>query len=300
MTATTTTALSAPPVIPFYLSHLSPFFLHYVFSTSNSHLRQLLWEHSQVVVDTYPAAFGRQTPKLVPSIEDGKNMAERYRKRNFEPSTQMAQLIRKFQKPYGMLKRVHGRSKLCIEIIPGEGEDGEANEELDINYRPVRSTLRHHMATYEGESRLYQMTREGEVLLAARQWREDPRKVPPNNDAKVWEDLFGKFRHGKSLSGKREKALSRRGCWRNGKVVSVVDDEIFPGWGEKWEVDEDGGEAPRSIDADSADTLLANASRVKGVESLGMQTLRLGEKRQRDEDDASEEHMGAVKKPRTA
>lgn len=300
----TTTVMSqaATPPVPFYLSGVSQFLLQHQFF-SCGRLRTEIWQkHDQAFVKAFPSAFDNRKPKVIPRIADGKKMSDRYWRREYVPKTKIFSKMLKFKQPYSTIKCIHGPSKLRVEIKAEEDNGPSAGSELD--FRPVRSKPQVCKHPNLRDKLLLQTMRGTWKLVAVHVYRDDPRKITlekAKHQARCWEALFGKYEWDKPVYDK-DKALDRRGCWWNGGVVSVADDEIFPGWGEKCDSpdpEESFGKAPEF--GTSATSPVEAVSVEAEVMDLDVDIGSRGVKRRRaHDDDEGIETASVVKKLRVA
>ncbi|VDC00302.1 unnamed protein product [Peniophora sp. CBMAI 1063] len=282
MASTTTTDANASPPTPFYLSPLSHFLLRGIYSEGKKSYERLWHKRDQAFIAAHPSAFDAAQPKIIPRLDDGKKMVGRFRKRIRRPWIRTWYIVQKFHCPFSKIKRIHGPSKLRLEITADEAEWSA------VDFTPIRSML-----LIDGRRDpmkdlwLYQIVRGKKTLVLVRVYVKRLRKVPKDNDAEMWEDLFGRYKEDRSLLGDNERALDRRGCWRDGRVVQVVDDEIFPGWGEKYDEEYDEEEDYRENAAliDIENALPSSSAVTETTCDLSTATETAVKKRRRDDSD---------------
>ncbi|KZV74014.1 hypothetical protein PENSPDRAFT_245147 [Peniophora sp. CONT] len=217
-----------PPPVPIYLSSISHFVLNYMRFTSIRVGHSMWRKRTPAFLKAYPSAFDVQQPdlKVMPSPKDGSRMAVRYLERSYVTG----RLIQRFKIPYSEMKRIHGPSKLRLDVTASS-----ATTATEVDFSPVRTQpyMRTHPET--GEVSLNRRTRKSDFELYRRpEQRADNRvkAIPPGHDAGLWASLIGIYNE-PVVKSRYEKRLDRRGKICNGKVVSV-DDEML-GWGEEWE-----------------------------------------------------------------
>lgn len=221
-------------------------------------------------------------------------MANRYRARTHGRATEMKGFIGVFRVPYSRLRRIHGPSKLRLEVTESEPATGT------VDFTPIRTHPCMRVCLETQENKLFRYSR-GELKAFVRRMRGgDPRAkaIPLEKDGTFWEGLFGECKPVVVKLSEEEKKLERRGCLWNGKIVGVVDDELFPGWGEDWALEDVSvnGSAEDPSGSESASTASDDAAAIDAYPFIAA----LGTKRPREDDDQEDGAETAAKKPRIA
>ncbi|KZV74010.1 hypothetical protein PENSPDRAFT_749691 [Peniophora sp. CONT] len=287
-------APSLPPA-PIYLSPISHVLLGHMYATSG-HIDLRTWtKRDRAFINAYPALEiydDQSQPKIIPNAFDGIKMANRYRARTHERATEMAGFINIFKVPYSRLRRIHGPSKLRLEITESEPSGA-------VDFTPIRTHPFMRACLEKKEMGLCRYSR-GQLKGFVQPMPDgDPRskvRIPLENDEGFWEGLFGEYKMVKEKLSDEEKMLERRGCLWNGKIVGVVDDDIFPGWGEDWALEDVtvNGSVEDPAGREGASTASADVEAMDTgpyIEALGM-------KRSREDDDQEDVAETPAKKSR--
>lgn len=254
--------------------------------------------HDRRFIQKHPDAFDVRRPKTIPYVRDGQRMAERHRMRRHVK--EMDHIMHEVKMSHSQLKRIVGPSKLRLEIKAGSSI-GAADSESPIDFSPVRTRPYIRASPATREITMIRRSRKGGFEVYALPEHNDIRDeaIPPEGDRTLWESLFGMYRLPKVKLSGEEKALEKRGCWRDGRLVGVVEDEVFPGWGENW-MEEDKFADDVSAVEDTLSSSTADAESDAMDIDVPSATPRL--KRLREDEDGSEEEgggtMSAMKKPR--
>ncbi|KZV74011.1 hypothetical protein PENSPDRAFT_682375 [Peniophora sp. CONT] len=202
-----------PPIphlpVPFYLSSVSHFLIDHMFFTSGRIVRRLWKKHDHAFKKAHRSAFDVRKPKSLPTSEDGKRMVTRRRERSFDRANVMKDLIHKFKKPYSELKRIHGPSKLRLEITASSC----TSVIHEVDFSPIRAKPFLHTSPITGEIKLHRFSRLGGLEVFARTKRVDNRDtvIRQKNDARRGESHFDAYDVSRMSRGRERKIFMFNG-----------------------------------------------------------------------------------------
>ncbi|KZV73946.1 hypothetical protein PENSPDRAFT_662667 [Peniophora sp. CONT] len=287
---------SSPP-LPIYLSSVSHLLLEYMYFTSGRINIPVWTKRDRAFIAAHPSAFTRKKPKVIPGVGDGIRMATRHRTRMIERATELSGFMKLSKLPYSVLKRIHGPSKLRLEVT-SEFESSQSAAPA-VDFTPIRTHPYKRVCFDTGEIRLFRYTRGVLRTFVPPMLNEDPRlkAIPLEKDERFWEGLFGKYKMARVEMSAEEKMLDRRGCWRDGQIVGVVDDEVFPGWGEEWALEDVTVNGP--VEGPSGSESASTAGSLVEAMDVDPPIEALGLKRPREDDGWEDGPETPAKKPRT-